>query len=151
MHECPDQVEIDALHDRELTSARAEAIERHLLTCSACAAHLSSLQVTSRAVGAMDRPALSTDAIVQLHGQFDASRALSLVRFAQVISGLAAVILFATIASIAMSGAGMAPSSQPAESTDSSDASVMLAMNDQSIPQSIQTAQWMVSNLSNGK
>lgn len=144
MENCSNIPLVSAYHDGQLDPSRQADLERHLRTCSECAAELEQLQRLSSLIA--QRPAgleLSNDALKHLHEHVEQLTDRSILRFAELLSGVAAaVLLVATLWAARPANV----SAEPVVAWDQ--AAVMLQPSQvSSSPAPIRTVTWMVSEL----
>ncbi len=140
---CPNIPQISAYHDGELSGARREQIEQHLRVCPQCAAELEELRRLSRQLAeAAPRPALSIEAARRLHDHVDELTDRSVLHFAEILSGLAAVVMLAASLWTAR------PASVAAEPAAPWEQAIAMVPQDQTARSPIRTVEWFVSELS---
>ena len=114
MTECRQTNRVGAYHDGELSPADRAAMQRHLGECPACQAELDRLgRMGSLLASVAPAPELSNAARSRLHRAIDgqASSLAGLVRLAEVLSAVAAVLLLGCILGLAGLRSGPAPAS----------------------------------------
>jgi anti-sigma factor RsiW len=130
--------------DGELDAQRGSALEAHLPACPACQAELEALQQ----LGTMLRtelkpPPIDAAALQHLHAQVDDFGDRSLRHMAEALSGLAAAILIACSLWLVR-----APSVQASDQIPPWVSLASLRPQPAQVPQSMQTAEWIFSELS---
>ena len=93
MEPCPYISWIGAYHDGELPDDRKALVERHLSECGQCQAEREGLRRLSSVLASMSSPTLPRIASRRLHAQVDALTERNLLRFAELLSGVAAAVL----------------------------------------------------------
>lgn len=144
MENCSNIPLVSAYYDGQLDPSQRTAFEQHLIVCGECAEELEQLQRLSSLIS--QRPesaALSNDVAERLHRHVDELTDRSILRFAELLSGVAAAVLL--MASIwAARPANV--SAEPVVAWDQ--AAVMLQPSQvSSAPAPIRTVTWMVSEL----
>jgi anti-sigma factor RsiW len=99
--DCPHRKRLDAYHDGELGDAETRDLERHLETCTSCAAELDEIHKVSEAFAGLVPTDVSPGAMARAHAAaedaFEQAAAAEgrrlLVRVAGVLTGLAASVL----------------------------------------------------------
>jgi len=86
---------VGAYHDGELPEDRRIELERHLPGCEQCLAELDDLRQLSHMLASEHRPSMASAAAARFHRHVDAMTERSLVRFAELLSGVAAAVLLA--------------------------------------------------------
>ena len=165
MSSCSHNDRISAYHDGELPAAAARELEAHMASCPACTAELAELRELSRRFGALAtaRPVMSDDAIGRVHAEVDEiGRERSVLRFAEVLTALAAVLLIATSLGLLTwspsSHANNATANAAATSAAEWETLAVSLPGDSSSPAppmpayeaTMETAEWIVSGLSGG-
>ena len=145
MNSCSNISLISAYHDDELDASRRAEVEGHLSACPQCAAELEQLKSLSLLIAARPKlPGLSNEANRRMHRHVEELTDRSVLRFAELLSGIAAaVILVATIWSAQ-------PAKVAAEPVVAWDRAAVMLEPEQpsSSPAQIRTVAWMVSELS---
>src|SRR5262245_60097146 len=93
MEQCPQISSISAYHDGELNDTRRADVEAHLKNCAECAAELVELRRLSGLIAGEAVMAIPPEFTRKLHGQVDEMTDSSVLRFAQILSGIAAVLM----------------------------------------------------------
>ncbi len=145
MESCSHISRISAYHDGELPDGRRAEVEAHLQHCPQCAAELAELQTMSAMLERMPRRQLDPLGLARLHQQVDSLTDRSLLRFVEMLSGLAAALLVA--ASVWLVQAPEA-AAQPLPAWER--AAVTLQTEPANGSQTMQAAEWIVSDLSPG-
>jgi anti-sigma factor RsiW len=135
---------IGPMLDGELDAQRRAALEAHLPGCPACQDELETLQQ----LGAMlrtelKRPSINAAALQHLHAQVDDSGDRSLRHLAEALSGLAAAILIGCSLWLVRT-----PSVQASDQLPPWVSLASLRPQPAQVPQSMQTAEWIFSELS---
>jgi anti-sigma factor RsiW len=142
MQPCSYIPRISAYHDGELPADRRAEIELHLRGCDQCAAELTDLRRLSQLLGAQAVPSLSPAGAQRLHGQIDEMTSRSLIRFVEMLSGVAAALL---IASSLWALRTTSVTAEPLPPWQQAAVTLQPAASNQ--PQAIRTVEWMVSEL----
>lgn len=96
MSDCEYRSRLDAFHDGELDAPAHERFERHLASCSACAAEVRELRRVARMFDAMAEEPMSVSALARVHravDQVEDEPPLGILRIAAVLTALAASVL----------------------------------------------------------
>jgi len=93
MAKCLYEQKIEAYHDGELDADGRAQVESHLAQCAACAAHLNQMQAMSQLLASREQPRLSQISRYRLQRRVDAVMEQGLLRFAWMMSGIAATVL----------------------------------------------------------
>lgn len=142
MEQCPQLESVGAYHDGELSAARRVEVEAHLSKCPSCAAELESLRSLSALFRVSPAEAPGSRVLAELHEQVDALTERSVLRFAQLLSGIAAAVL------IGVGGWLMtAPAAAPQPAGGWEEAAVTLRPHNQAEPGPMRTARWMATEL----
>jgi anti-sigma factor RsiW len=99
MTACSYSDKVGAYHDGELDPSARMQMEIHISHCRTCAAELASLKAMSQLL-TVAQPRLSQMSAHRLHNRAQMAMDEGLVRFARVVSGIAAVILVAASAGL---------------------------------------------------
>jgi anti-sigma factor RsiW len=144
MDPCPQIPSISAYHDGELSAERQGHVEQHLLECARCSAELASLKRLSARVAA-DAPVttLSPDAMRRFHRHVDQMTDRSLLRFAELLTGLAAAVL---VAATLWAFRPVSVSAEPVPHWQQA-AVMLLPEHTGASPSPIRTAEWLVTEL----
>jgi anti-sigma factor RsiW len=97
---CSMHEKLGAYHDGELDAAAQQQMEIHLSQCPSCMVELASLRAMSQLFSAVPEPRLSQISMHRLYRKADYAMEEGLLRFARVLSGIAAVILVAASAGL---------------------------------------------------
>src|SRR5579862_5158352 len=95
MKTCNQSDKIGAYHDDELDCAARQQMEIHISQCEACAAELASLKAMTQLLS-ISQPHLSQISEHRLHNKLQSTMDEGIVKFARILSGIAAVILLAS-------------------------------------------------------
>lgn len=93
MKGCPQTNSIGAYHDGELPESRRVEIESHLAGCSICTEELAELKQLSAMIEQQPVEAISSEFTGFLHDQVEQWSDVGVLRFAQLLVGVAAVLL----------------------------------------------------------
>ena len=147
---------LTAYHDGELPERQRRELAEAVVLCPTCAKALREIDELSQAFASMrsiPRPTLSADSMVQLHEHVDAMTSdRSLLRLAEALSGIAAVLLVA--ATIWMTQARSSATTEPETSWQAE--AIALQQQPQPADESqqlartgnVETAEWIVAGLS---
>ena len=140
MDTCPHMSLVGAFHDGELPEPRHAEMRRHVSECAQCAAELEELRRVSRFLASGPAVSISSGMAGRLHEHVDVLMDRSVLRFAQMLSGIAAAVL------IAAGGWLMgSPPARPEPVSAWETAAVTLGPQTASEPDSMHTARWMVT------
>jgi anti-sigma factor RsiW len=95
MNTCPFSEQLEAFYDGELDQSRRGEIERHLPQCPSCAAEARRLEAMSRLLASWPGPKLSQIGLYRLHSRVDQAMEEGVLRFARLLSAIAACVLVA--------------------------------------------------------
>jgi anti-sigma factor RsiW len=109
MRNCECSEKIGPYHDGELDSTSMREVEEHLRNCPACAAELADLRAMSQWLAAAPIPRLSQMSVHRLHNKTNAAMDEGLLRFARILSGIAACVLVASSAALLHRGTQVTP------------------------------------------
>jgi anti-sigma factor RsiW len=144
MEQCQYITWIGAMLDGELDAARRRELEGHLPTCANCQAELASLTQLSQVVrNDLVAPPISTAAMKRLHAQADDLADRSLRHLAEALSGVAAVILIGCSLWLLRT-----PTVQASDQMPPWYSLTTLRPQPSQMPQSIQTAEWIFTEVS---
>jgi anti-sigma factor RsiW len=144
MEQCQYITWIGAMLDGELDEQRRLELEAHLKTCANCQSELESLRLLSQTVrGGIVPPAISSDAMKHLHARVDDFGDRSLRHLAEALSGVAAAILIGCSFWLFK-----APTVQASEQLPPWYSLTSIRPQQAQVPQSMQTAEWIFSELS---
>jgi anti-sigma factor RsiW len=149
MTECPNQLQIEAYYDGELSPEAAREIDAHLADCDSCRRELQHLRAMTQFVQSFNPAPITRDVMARLHEQVDALTQRDTLRFAKQLSSLAACLLVAA-------GVWFATTSQTSEASpapwERAAVTLQLDTNSQtSSATSDDTAQWMLTELSGSR
>jgi len=141
---CPQIQSISAYHDGELSAERRAAVEQHLLECASCSSELASLKHLSARVAA-EAPvtSLSPDGIRRFHRHVDQMTDRSLLRFAELLTGVAASVL---VAATLWAFRPVSVAAEPVPHWQQA-AVMLLPEHTGASPSPIRTAEWLVTEL----
>lgn len=135
---------VSAYYDGELSLARRAEFARHLASCSECMAELEELKNLSEAIATRSLPPpLSGEGLSRLHHHVDELTDRSLLRFAELLSGIAAAVLITALIWVAKP---VRVSAEPVPQWER--AAVTLEPEQAANAGPIRTVVWMVSELS---
>lgn len=142
MNECSNITSIGAYHDGELSEARRAEVEQHLSDCAACSAELEELRRLSAWVESDEAEAISPRFIAELHDDVEDLTDSSVLRFAQLVCGIAAAVL------IGVGGWLMATPEAPVQGEVVwEQAALTLRPETPAASGPIRTAEWMAAEL----
>ena len=148
MNDCEQAFLLNACLDGEMTPQDRDLFERHLRQCPQCAADLERLRKLAEAIGtaARTRPAMPPEAIARLHRSIDRLPSAGVVRLAEKLAAVAAMILMAcSVSLLRQSPAQAAASGAPAWEAESA---AQLASEPAAAGSEELLARWMVQDLS---
>jgi anti-sigma factor RsiW len=143
MTPCEYNLWISALVDGELDAQRRATLEAHLPGCPQCQAELESLQQLAQSLRQLAPPPISPEALRRLHAAADELGDRSLRHLAEALSGVAAVILIGCSFWLFR-----APSVQASDQLPPWYSISTIRPQQNAVPQSMQTAEWIFSELS---
>src|SRR5580698_7382453 len=112
---CDFKNKIGAYHDGELDPAVCDKVEMHLAECPVCMAELIGLKAMSQLFAAMPEPRLSQITMHRLHNRAEGAMEEGLIRYARVLSGIAACILVAASAGLIYRNISLSNIAAPAQ------------------------------------
>ncbi len=144
-NDCEQARWLSAYHDGELPPQASADFERHLGQCSRCAAELARLRELTRLFGSAPAPELPQPALGRLHRSVDRWAFPGVVRMAEALAAVAAVVLIGCMVSLARQGT--APRSADTAPPWSVEAAVQQADSASADPEEL-WAMWMAQDLS---
>ena len=93
MNKCESTIQIEAYHDNQLSDTDRAQVELHLAECMPCAEELSMLRRLSTKFAALPPIRLSQMALHRMHNNIDQMMDRSMLRFARMMTGIAALLL----------------------------------------------------------
>ena len=144
MDSCPQIPSISAYHDGELSVHRRVQVEQHLLECARCSSELASLKrLSARLAGEAPVATLSSDALRRFHRHVEQMTDRSLLRFAEMLTGVAAAVL---VAATLWAIRPIRATAEPVPHWQQA-AVMLLPEHTGASPSPIRTAEWLVSEL----
>lgn len=93
MNTCEHAPLIGPYHDNEMSPAGRDAFARHLEGCNQCRAELDRIRMISGMVASWPAPQLSPAVAARIKRSFNANPSRGLVRLAEALSAIAAMVL----------------------------------------------------------
>lgn len=144
---CPQESQVHAYHDTELSPARRLAVESHLAECGACAALLGDMRDISRRVAAAPLPAVSAIPFDRYYDVWDRSRDRGVLRISSWLTAAAAAVL---VASLVLFPAAHTPVETATAAVGSWEPVALMAPvleTPEQDDQLVEVAQWMANDL----